>query len=143
MDVQRLFDILRERGVAHRGLHGPLAYQNSPLAFRLAKEWGYPFETDVHLSKDGKLYLNHDHDLIYQAGEKGVIEDMTEAEISRYRLPDGAPLLTLGELLSMVEGAVPIVIELKAYKGNGPELAHKVKEVLASYQGPAATSSRR
>ena len=141
MDVQRLFDILRERGVAHRGLHGPLAYQNSPLAFRLAKEWGYPFETDVHLSKDGKLYLNHDHDLIYQAGEKGVIEDMTEAEISRYRLPDGAPLLTLGELLSMVEGAVPIVIELKAYKGNGPELARKVKVALASYQGPAAIIS--
>ena len=89
MEVSSLFSAFAKHGVAHRGLHGPLTYQNSPLSFRLAVEWGYPFETDVHLSKDGSLFLNHDHDLVYQAGVPGLIEKMGDAEIEGYSLPDG------------------------------------------------------
>ena len=141
MEVSSLFSVFAKHGVAHRGLHGPLTYQNSPLSFRLAVEWGYPFETDVHLSKDGSLFLNHDHDLVYQAGVPGLIEKMGDAEIEGYSLPDGSPLLRLEELLAMVDGRVPIVIELKAYGGNGRELASKVRDALSRYIGPAAVIS--
>ncbi len=129
------FARLAEKGVAHRGLHGPLAFQNSPLAFRLALEWGYPFETDVHLSKDGELFLIHDHDLIYQTGEPGIIEELASEEIASYSLPDGTKIMRLGELLEMIHGRVPIVLELKAYQGNGKALAAAVESAIRGYGG--------
>ena len=43
------------RPIAHRGLHGNGAGENTRTAFGRAIENGYPIETDVRLTKDGRL----------------------------------------------------------------------------------------
>ncbi|WP_337764871.1 glycerophosphodiester phosphodiesterase family protein, partial [Dysosmobacter sp.] len=47
--------------LAHRGFSGNYP-ENSPLAFRMAveKTAADGFESDVHITKDGKLVIFHD-----------------------------------------------------------------------------------
>lgn len=70
--------------IAHRGLHD--AEQNIPenscAAFARAMQEGYAAETDVRLTRDGKLILFHDDDLFRMTGEKGKTDDMTADELS-------------------------------------------------------------
>ena len=75
---------------AHRGLHDieKGVPENSLLAFRLAMEEGYGMELDVHLSKDGKLVVEHDDTLLRTCGINRPIEDCTWEEIKDLSLED-------------------------------------------------------
>ena len=54
-------DAKRPLVLAHRGLSG-IAPENTMAAFKLARKMGMPgVELDVHLTKDGKLVVFHDH----------------------------------------------------------------------------------
>lgn len=125
-------------GVAHRGLHDDKRPENSKAAFVHAIEIGLPFETDVHLTIDGKLIINHDNDLARVTGKSGVIEQLSFEQIKKdYRLQDGSQLLSLSELLSLNQERVPVVLELKAYEGNEKKLHEAVKPYLDSLQDPS------
>ena len=65
------------RYFAHRGLHTAdgTAPENSLTAFRMAANVGYGVELDVHLTRDGKVAVFHDHDLECMTGAQGKIED--------------------------------------------------------------------
>lgn len=54
-------EIARPLLFAHRGLSS-IAPENTMAAFKLARDMGMPgIEFDVHLTKDGKLAVIHDH----------------------------------------------------------------------------------
>jgi len=111
-------------GVAHRGLHDMSRPENSRAAFENAVAKKLPFEFDLHLTEDKRLVVCHDSDLSRMCGKAGIIEELTLQEIKEgYRLPDGSELITLEELLEINPCVVPMTIELKAFKGNGPEIA--------------------
>ena len=119
------------RGVAHRGYHDLTRPENSRAAFIHAIECGLPFECDIHLSMDGALVVCHDSDLIRMCGKPGIIEELTLTEIqNEYRYSDGSCPITLQELLSLNPGNIPMVLELKAYKGNAKHLAEVAVPVL-------------
>ncbi len=119
------------KGVAHRGLHNDDYSENSLNAFNNAILNNYPFEFDVHLSKDKEIIVSHDSSLKRMTNKEGIIEELTLKEIKEnYKLLDNSLLPTLKEVLSLNNEKVPFVIELKPYKKNYKELAKKVIEEL-------------
>ena len=121
---------------AHRGLWGKEgAPENSMPAFRAAVERGFGIELDVHLTKDKKLVVMHDASLLRTVGVEGKIEEMTLGELSSYTLlgsETGIP--TLDEVLSLVDGKVPLLIELKCEK-NARELSFYAAKRMSEYKG--------
>ncbi len=121
---------------AHRGLHSEGVPENSMAAFRAAKEGGYGVELDVHLMADGNLAVIHDSSLKRTAGVDVMIEDLTAAELTDYRLEgtdQRIPLLS--QVLNMFQGAVPVIVELKSYRGNCNQLCEAAYAVLREYEG--------
>lgn len=127
---------LRGWSYAHRGLHGQGVPENSMEAFRLALDGGYGIELDVHLMADGKLAVIHDASLQRTAGADVAIEDLTLEKLSQYPLEgtqEKIPLLS--DVLALFDGKAPMIIELKAERGNHAELAQAVCRALEDYKG--------
>lgn len=115
--------------IAHRGLHGGDIPENSLAAFKLAIAKDIPYELDVHLSKDGTLFVHHDDDLFRVTGKHGAIEEITDKEIKEgYRLSNGESIPTLEEVIELAPNH-PAVIELKAV-GNSKELGRATRRFL-------------
>ena len=74
--------------IAHRGVSG-LERENTCPAFVAAgvKSY-YGIETDVHITKDGKVIVVHDDDLKRIAGLDMVVEESNFAELRAVRLKD-------------------------------------------------------
>ena len=125
---------------AHRGLHdGNVSVpENSMEAFRLAVENGYGMELDVQLTKDGKLIVHHDGSLKRVCGVDRLIRDTDYADLPL--LPDGSKIPLLAEVLSMVDGRTPIIVEVK-HNGGAAKNAAGAWEVLKNYQGPYCVES--
>ncbi len=127
---------LRSWRYAHRGLHDAQRPENSLSAFRAAVEHGYGIELDVHLLSDGNLAVMHDSDLKRVTGAAGRIEDLSAGQLAQYRLCGTQETIPLfREVLSLVNGQVPLIIELKAANGNHAALAEAVCRMLESYSG--------
>ena len=127
---------LRGWGYAHRGLHGNGVPENSMEAFRLALEGGYGIELDVHLMKDGKLAVIHDASLKRTAGVDVKIEDLTQEDLVNYPLEGTAEKIPLfSDVLALYDGKAPIILELKAERGNHAALTKAACDLLDSYHG--------
>ena len=139
-----LLQQLKKYRYAHRGLHNIKAGvpENSLLAFRLAMEQGYGMELDVHLSQDGKLVVEHDDSLRRTCGVEGTIEQSTWDTLKTLRLEgtqEHLPLLE--EVFDLVQGKVPLLIELKVVGGNYNALSKAVYEALTHYSGAYCVES--
>lgn len=137
-------DWLTARPIAHRGFHdlNKTRWENTLSAFRAAVDRNYAIECDVHLSSDGAPVVFHDHDLKRLAGVEGSIVDKTAVQMADLRIggtDDHAPTLT--EMLDLVAGRVPLVIELKGTEGKDDGLVAAVAALLRTYSGPAAIMS--
>jgi glycerophosphoryl diester phosphodiesterase len=134
--------------IAHRALHDRAQGrpENSLAAVRAAVAAGYGIEVDVQLSSDGVAMVFHDEDLDRLTAETGLLAARTAADLGRIRLTDaedGIP--TLADVLRLVGGRVPLLIEIKDQSGNlgsdvGP-LERTVAADLAGYGGPVAVMS--
>ena len=106
--------------VAHRGFSGA-APENTLAAFRKAIEAGSDMiELDVHLSKDGKIVVIHDETLERTTNGQGKVVDHTLQEIKMLDAGSwfnpqfsGEKIPTLGEVLAIAQGKVPVNIEIK------------------------------
>ena len=129
-------DFLRYK-YAHRGLHDAEHAENSLSAFALAVERGFGIELDVHVSRDGEVVVFHDNTLKRVCGVDGKVGDYTAAELAALSLSgtsEGVP--TFREVLSLVNGRVPILIEMKAEVTEDREIAKRTLAVLEGYEGP-------
>ncbi|MCC6206049.1 MAG: glycerophosphodiester phosphodiesterase [Hyphomicrobiales bacterium] len=135
---------LTERPIAHRGYHdmNNRVWENTLSAFARAVEHGYAIECDVHLSSDGVPVVFHDDTLTRLTGTDGYIWQRTAAEMTALRIggtADHAP--RLAEMLELVAGRVPLVIELKGIPGHDDGLVQAVARELEGYRGKAAIMS--
>lgn len=120
---------------AHRGLHDDRIPENSLTAFRRAAICGFGAELDVHLMKDGQLAVIHDSSLLRTAGADVCIEDLTAADLERYTLGDsGEHIPLLRDVLPFFEEGMPLIIELKAERGNGALLAATTCYLVENYE---------
>ncbi len=133
---------------AHRGLHDLNAGrpENSPAAFSAAMASGYGIELDVQLTRDGAAMVFHDYALDRLTDEQGPIRLRDAADLGKIPLKGGTDTIpTLPEVLSLVAGQVPLLIELKDQDGAmgddlGP-LESATADALAGYQGAVAVMS--
>ncbi len=135
---------LIERPIAHRGFHdlNHRRWENTLPAFAAAAERGYAIECDVQLTSDGVPVIFHDHGLERLAGTGGLVWQRTAREMAALRIggtDDHPP--TLKEMLDLVHGRVPLVVELKGIPGRDGELVGRVTEMLRAYGGKASIMS--
>lgn len=135
---------LTERPIAHRGLHdmNKSVWENTLPAFKRACDGGYAIECDVHLTADDVPIVFHDSVLGRLTGTDGFIWQRTFAEMQALKVGgtnDSPP--SLMQMLDLVDGRVPLVIELKGIPGQDDELVERVAMVLAGYSGHAAIMS--
>ena len=134
---QELLKLYRGTCFAHRGYHSiengiP---ENSMPAFRQALSHGYGIELDVHLTKDGRLVVFHDDTLNRVCKKSGTIENLTVPELKTCRLQDTEEQIPLFEdVLSLVNGQVPLLIELKI-PGRSTAICQHVHKALSCYHG--------
>lgn len=131
------------RNFAHRGLYAKdqSVPENSLAAFRLAAENGYGIELDVHITADDRLAVFHDDDLSRMCGVSGAAEDKTYAELSALRLmgtDEAIPMLS--EVLAVIGGRVPIILEIKR-GGRNDALCAMVRDTLRDYPGDVCIES--
>jgi glycerophosphoryl diester phosphodiesterase len=136
------------RPIAHRGLHDRAAgvIENSPTAFRRAMAGGFGIEMDLQLSADGVAMVFHDDSLDRLTAEKGPVRARTARELGEIRLTGSDDRIpTLAEVLALVGGAVPLLIELKDQSGGlgeaQPVLERAVAAELSGYGGDVAVMS--
>ena len=126
----------RGRRFAHRGFHNkPDIPENSLPAFRRAVQCGFGAELDVHLMRDGHLAVIHDASLKRTAGADVLVEDLTAEELRQYKLEGTEhhiPLLE--EVLPVFAGKAPLIVELKAERGNADALATAACKLLDKYK---------
>ncbi|MCR4940126.1 MAG: hypothetical protein K5930_08490 [Treponemataceae bacterium] len=132
-----LLPVFQKQIFAHRGYHDkPRIPENSIAAFKRAIERGWGMEFDVHLLKDASLMVFHDELLKRCTGAEGYLEDLTLDEAKTLRLEGSEEQIpSFDEVLELVDGKVPLIIELKSFRGNYKSLASAVMTRLDSYKG--------
>lgn len=123
---------------AHRGYHS-LKHgipENSMAAFRAALKRGYGIEIDLHLTRDGQLAVFHDDTLERICKRPEVIETLTRKELDACRLSGTSEKIpTFEEVLELVNGQVPLLIELKI-PGSPEPICRETLRQLDGYNGP-------
>ena len=130
---------------AHRGLHDleQGVPENSLAAFRRAVGRGFGAELDVHLLADGSLAVFHDSELKRMTGRDGVIEELTAAQLSDCKLAGTEHSIPqFYEVLELFDRAkLPLVVEVKSYRGNHDALTARTVEELDKYGAPYVMES--
>ena len=122
---------------AHRGYHciEKGIPENSIKAFKAAVANDYGIVLDVHLTRDGYPVVFHDDTLNRVCGCPGSVESMTLEQLKNCRLlgtSEGIPLFS--DVLALVNGKVPLLIELKI-PGRSLKVCQKTYELLKAYSG--------
>ncbi|MEQ8155423.1 MAG: glycerophosphodiester phosphodiesterase family protein [Clostridiaceae bacterium] len=127
--------------IAHRGIHDEKIPENSISAFKGAVEKGYPIELDVCLTKDNQLVVFHDKKLKRLFGIDEYLKDITYEDLSKVKFSNSNETVPLfSEVLSFVNGRVPLLIEIKN-EGEVGELESMTYAQLRNYQGQYAVQS--
>lgn len=122
---------------AHRGLHSESLPENSLAAFEAAAAAGYGIELDVQLSRDGVAMVFHDATLSRVCSIDGRLADYTAAELQAMPLCGMREhtIPTLAEVLRVVDGRVPLLVEIKGYRVVAP-VCEATVALLDAYKGP-------
>ncbi|MFZ1812987.1 MAG: glycerophosphodiester phosphodiesterase family protein [Rhizobiaceae bacterium] len=130
--------------IAHRGLHDKAngIYENTLSAARRAAERGFGIEVDLHPAADGTVMVFHDDTLERLTAEKGDMRARTASELGRISIGGSADRVpTLRQLLELVDGRVPLVLELKGRKDGDAGFVEAVAAELATYRGQVGVMS--
>ena len=122
---------------AHRGLfdNETAAPENSLAAIRKAIAAGYGIEFDVQLSKDDVPVVFHDASLKRMCGVDGNVWEYTLEELQKLQLLNSNQTIpTLAEVLAVVDGQVPLIIEYKMDRVD-TKVCQLGNELLKDYHG--------
>ena len=113
---------MTERPFAHRGYHSwslndsRKIPENSLEAFELAIEKNYSIEMDIHLTKDLELIVFHDFFLGRLTTKTGFVFNKNLNYIKQARLSNNEPVPTIEDTLNLINGRVPVLLEIKYSK---------------------------
>src|SRR5438067_2372206 len=137
-------DWLTARPIAHRGLHDRARgiIENMPAAAQAAVSGNFSIECDIQLTADGEAMVHHDDALGRLTEGSGALLGMTSGQLRAVKFKDTSErMMSLGDLCALVDGRVPLVIEVKSHFDGDRKLVTRMSEVLASYSGPVAGMS--
>jgi glycerophosphoryl diester phosphodiesterase len=134
--------------LAHRALHNRSAGrpENSPAAIRAAVAAGYGIEIDVQGTRDGLAVVFHDEWMERLTDAVGFVKDRSAQELGAICLKDCTETIpTLPEVLALVGGKVPVLIEIKDQTGTMSDTDGRLEAATAAalvgYAGPVAVMS--
>ena len=128
------------KGFAHRGLHYGAGFpENSLIAFAAALELGAGIECDLRLTADDRIVVFHDSDAWRMCSNSAIIGEARHADLSRLRVGEG-PIPTLESLLALVDGRVPLLLEVKV-ENDLWRWMPALKDALKQYRGPHGVMS--
>ena len=96
-------------------------------------EFGAGIECDLRLTADDQILVFHDSDTWRICSSHLLVGRSTHAELSRLRVGD-APIPTLEGLLELVDGRVPLLLEVKV-DGDIWRWMPALKKALRDYRG--------
>jgi glycerophosphoryl diester phosphodiesterase len=128
-----------EKPIVHRGLHNIFegVVEHSRTAIKRAIDADLPIEIDIQNSIDDRSFVFHDFSLDKLTNGKGQVRDLTSETIRSYSLihTQGEPIMTLEELLELVDGRVPLLIEFKNREIVIPDAIANAARILSKYKG--------
>lgn len=137
-----------KKPIAHRALHDATRgiYENSRSAILAAIQHDYAIEIDLQLSFDGQAMVFHDDTLDRLTSKTGNVSAYTATALGQITIGTSADVIeTLEEILTLIDGRVPVLIELKDQSGTlsktDGRLERATAEALSRYNGPVALMS--
>ena len=127
--------------IAHRGLHSEEVPENSLLSYEKAIEKNFPIEIDVRIIDDGTVIVFHDDTLGRMTDKDGYVSNLKSTDLPQLNLlGTDQTVPTLEQVLELVNGKVPLLIETKVSAKIG-DLESKVIAMLKTYGGEFAVQS--
>ena len=114
----------------HRG--NPAEHPENTLAsFASAIELGVEvIECDVHLTRDGRLAVIHDHTLERTTNGSGFVGMLTMAELQELDAGGGQRIPELAEVLGLARGKAGVAVEVKGLSVRYPGIEEKLVNAL-------------
>lgn len=138
----------RTHPLAHRGLHDRArgVIENSRAAVASAFAAGYGVEIDVQQARCGTPMVFHDAELGRLTAARGALAELDAQELGAIELAGGGETIpTLGEILVVVDGRAPLLIEIKDADAALPPTdgarEAAVAAALVGYRGDVAVMS--
>jgi glycerophosphoryl diester phosphodiesterase len=133
-----------KRPIAHRGLHDAARgiVENSASAVAAAMGKGYAIEVDLQCAANHVPVVFHDETLDRLTVERGPVAGRDAEALCTITLR-GSPdrILSLPGLLALVNGRVPLVLEVKSTWTREGKYEANIALLLAAYPGPVAVMS--
>jgi glycerophosphoryl diester phosphodiesterase len=133
-----------KRPIAHRGLHDARkgVIENSASAVEAAIARGLAIEVDLQCAKDDQPVVFHDATLERLTSETGHVASRSVSELTSIPLRGSKDrILSLRGLLALIDGRVPLIIEIKSKWNDDDRYETNIAKELASYRGPVAVMS--
>ena len=149
--MEKKHRFLIERPFAHRGYHSRCLIgskksipENSLGAFRLAIENNLSIEMDIHLTKDLEIIVFHDFFLGRLTTKTGFVSSKNSNYIKQAKLSNNESVPTIEDALNLIDGRVPILLEIKFskhLKKNLEVFTRVLEKKLEGYNGDVALMS--
>ena len=133
-----------KRPIAHRGLHDQAKgiIENSASAVRAAMGASYAVEVDLQCCAGHMPVVFHDATLDRLTAETGPVASRDAEALCAIPLRNSEDrILSLPALLDLVNGRVPLLLEVKSNWASDGKYEANIALLLASYPGPVAVMS--
>lgn len=132
------------RPIAHRGLHDASRgiIENSAASVEAAIANGYGVELDLQCAGDQRPVVFHDLTLGRLTAQSGPVRAHTAEALSGIPLRgSGDRILTLPQLLELVSGRIPLLLEVKSTWTDDPRYVANIAKALEGYNRPVGVMS--
>ena len=133
-------NFLKDRLIAHRGLHNIVIPENTLPAFVKCVDKNYAIELDIHILTDNTIVVYHDYNLKKLTGVNKIIETLSYEQLSKIKIQKKYTIPTLEQVIHIVDGKVPILIEIKDVNNNS-KFEEELVKILDNYKGEFAIQS--
>ena len=138
--IMKNIDFLKNNLIAHRGVHNSQVMENTLPAFVKSVDKNYIIELDIHILSDNAIVVYHDHNLKKLTGVNKIIETLSYEQLSKIKIDKKYTIPTLKQVMHIVDGKVPILIEVKDVDNNS-KFEEELVKLLDNYNGEFAIQS--
>lgn len=133
-------DFLKSNIIAHKGVHNSKIPENTIPSFIKCVDKNYIIELDIHILKDKTIVVYHDFNLKRLTNKNKIIETESYEHLSKLKIKNRYTIPTLKQVMHIVNGKVPILIELKDVDNNSI-FEEELVNLLDNYNGAFAIQS--
>ena len=133
-------NFLKKSLIAHKGVHNLKIIENTLPAFTKCVGKNYIIELDIHILTDNTIVIYHDFSLLRLCGINKVIETLSYTQLSKIKIKNKYTIPSLKQVIHIVNGKVPIIIELKDVNNNS-KFEEELVKILDNYKGEFAIQS--